>query len=321
MLSTIACMFTKVSAADNIVISGEQSLNLVSKLDPNQLQSESLDETSSHFKTDDVTIPKSDDQNIVLNGENKVVISLPEELDSENGELVDDGVVYQDEDNQTIVQSLDGAVRQTFVIQNVDGEKTFTIDYSDTPGIGSLAFATDDEGNTDGSIQILNKNGDSIAASDTPWAKDAQGNDVKTFYEIDGLKLIQTVVPTSEAVYPIVADPTTFSTYFSSSKWIVRSGVRSLSLTPSTVTRLGGVISLGSITSVTKAFASNAVIKDSWNKLYNKYKGSSYWKNTDGMRDQYVCHFRFAFFKSEFNLEPSRPNVSFASTVASKCNP
>jgi hypothetical protein len=44
-----------------------------------------------------------------------------------------------------------------------------------------------------------------------------------------------------------------------------------------------------------------------------------------GMRDQFVCHWRFAEFaepgKASWNLEPSRPEVDNATMVWSLCNP
>ncbi|MGO1884698.1 MAG: hypothetical protein ACTH3G_04965 [Citricoccus sp.] len=41
-----------------------------------------------------------------------------------------------------------------------------------------------------------------------PWARDADGTDVDTHYEIRGNSLVQVVDPAPDSVYPIVADPT-----------------------------------------------------------------------------------------------------------------
>lgn len=40
-----------------------------------------------------------------------------------------------------------------------------------------------------------------------------------------------------------------------------------------------------------------------------------------GMRDQFVCHVRFAPTKAHFYLEPWRPAVGYLRTVAEACNP
>ncbi|NMH70511.1 DUF2599 domain-containing protein [Bacillus sp. RO3] len=60
---------------------------------------------------------------------------------------------------------------------------------------------------------------------------------------------------------------------------------------------------------------------DAWNKLYAVHSSSSNWYNTGGMKDQFDCHATYARTKSRWNLEPSRPNVSYAETVAKACNP
>jgi Protein of unknown function (DUF2599) len=47
--------------------------------------------------------------------------------------------------------------------------------------------------------------------------------------------------------------------------------------------------------------------------------------DTPGMREQFVCHLRFAEFaepgKSSWNLEPWRPIVNAANMIESRCNP
>jgi hypothetical protein len=58
-----------------------------------------------------------------------------------------------------------------------------------------------------------------------------------------------------------------------------------------------------------------------WDELYSKYKNAGLNTNLGGMRDQYICHFQFAAFKSTWNLDEWRPDVSYADTVAALCNP
>lgn len=40
-----------------------------------------------------------------------------------------------------------------------------------------------------------------------PWAKDARGRDLKTYFQTNGQDLVQVVSPSPDTVYPIVADP------------------------------------------------------------------------------------------------------------------
>lgn len=62
----------------------------------------------------------------------------------------------------------------------------------------------------DGSVQAFNDEGELVTEIETPWAKDANGKDVPTHYEIDGdrLTLIQVIEHrVGGYVYAIVADP------------------------------------------------------------------------------------------------------------------
>ena len=60
----------------------------------------------------------------------------------------------------------------------------------------------------DGSAIVYDRDNTAISLIGKPWAEDAEGKEVKTWYTTDGLTLIQHVehrVP--GIVYPVVADP------------------------------------------------------------------------------------------------------------------
>lgn len=59
----------------------------------------------------------------------------------------------------------------------------------------------------------------------------------------------------------------------------------------------------------------------SWATVYNKFYTDSRWKNTAGMKDQYMCHYNLTINKTPWHLEPWRPNVGWAATVKAFCNP
>ncbi|MFC5929808.1 hypothetical protein D6T64_05980 [Cryobacterium melibiosiphilum] len=61
----------------------------------------------------------------------------------------------------------------------------------------------------DGSVTISDPANHTLGAFDIPWAFDADGEAVPTFFEIDGEDLVQTVAHSPEMSFPIVADPTT----------------------------------------------------------------------------------------------------------------
>lgn len=94
-----------------------------------------------------------------------------------------------------------------------------------------------------------------------------------------------------------------FSTYFTEGKWITRSGQVSLSLYRRII-----------LESVAQRNAA-------WSTVNFVFNGSANWKNTTGMKDQFMCHSYFAKSKNPWNLEPWRPNVGYAQTVAKGCNP
>ncbi len=56
-------------------------------------------------------------------------------------------------------------------------------------------------------------------------------------------------------------------------------------------------------------------------EIAKKFSGSPYWTNTRGMINQLTCHLVIAREKDKWNLEPFRPYVGYAATVAAGCNP
>ena len=231
-----------------------------------------------------------------------------EDIDFRAPKIIDNSIVYESKTDDVLlgVDVMDGGVRQTFILKNPDAEKTFAINYN-AKNIGYLNFAYMEDGTTDGSVVIYDKNGEIIAGIEAPWAKDKNGNDVKTHYEINGTELIQVVEPEEENEYPIIADPLTYSSFFKSSKWIWRKNSdykRSLSIEPKW------------------ASCGYAAGLSAWPYLKKKHDSSKYWKNTGGLKDQFLCHANFAQkWKTPWNIEPGRPNVSYVKTVAHGCNP
>ncbi len=82
--------------------------------------------------------------------------------------------------------------------------------------------------------------------------------------------------------------------------WLKRSGTRSLRVTPTWVAR--GWFSGGD---------------QIWAEVVEREPDA----DTPGMRDQLVCHVRFAPAKQAWFLEPDRPAVGYAATVLAACNP
>lgn len=103
---------------------------------------------------------------------------------------------------------------------------------------------------------------------------------------------------------------TSFSTYFTDSEWIKRSGMISLSLSQKQ-----------DLASSTDTSLNKAKKIDAWDKIKSKHNNTANWYNAGGLQDQFDCHFDFAKKKDAWNLEPSRPDVDYFSTVMASCNP
>lgn len=212
-----------------------------------------------------------------------------------------------------IVDFFDGGFRKHFVLYN-DSNEIFDCGIIAPSGY-TFRFAEDGFGNEDGSIELVNLEGNPILAIYQPWAKDSTGKDVKTYYTIEDNRVYQRVLHKgSDYVYPIIADPTAqYNKWFSGTKWVSNTSGWTLSVAPSSTLIKEMNAQKGSMIA--------SVTNTSWNTLYNQHKGSSHWKNTQGMKDQYKCHAFNAQSKSRWNLDTWRPNVGYTQTVLKLCNP
>ncbi len=61
----------------------------------------------------------------------------------------------------------------------------------------------------DGSVSIRDANDEEFGTVEEPWAVDAAGMPVDTHFTVTGNRLIQTVTPSSDTTFPVVADPAT----------------------------------------------------------------------------------------------------------------
>lgn len=267
---------------DNFVSSGEEFESIISK---------------------DIQQPieiKDSDTNLSMS------ISLENVDDIESVELVGEAVVYKSENLNTGIETFEGGIRQSFILKNSEAQTKYDVKYT-ASGLSYINYAYDENGDTDGSLILYSEDGEMISAIDPAWAKDAKGNDVPTHYEINGVVVTQVIEPQKDNEYPIVADPTYYSSFFKSSKWVTRGTGKyklSLSIVPKTLTRL----------SVAQAMVG-------WGHLRTKHSSSKNWKNTTGLYQQYKCHAQLAKTKSEWNIEPARPNVGQSKTNSAKCNP
>ncbi|MDN4613260.1 hypothetical protein P5G50_02240 [Leifsonia sp. F6_8S_P_1B] len=173
-----------------------------------------------------------------VNGTNVIVPSDPEEsvrLSSGNGDaslglpfagvadgavVRGDGAVSYDNNNGSSTVPIvrrDGSVQINTVIRHSGAPKRY--DYAvSVPSGQSLHLAPD------GSVYVAAETGVPSFYIAAPWAKDAAGNPVPTHFELAGKTLTQVVDFTAETAFPVVADPTVYSTGQASYNCVLTNG-------------------------------------------------------------------------------------------------
>lgn len=149
----------------------------------------------------DIDISATDGTGVVNTPDGQLTMSTPS---SGDGQTAPDGLttVYDGsaDDTSVALQPTDTGLRAAIAIDSASAPE----DYSFQIGgdVASLVL------NDDGSVTALSADGTPIAQAPTPWAMDADGNTVPTYYEVDGTTLTQVVEhQEGEYSYGIVADP------------------------------------------------------------------------------------------------------------------
>ena len=201
----------------------------------------------------------------------------------------------------------DGSVAIHSVLHNSAAPTTFdyvlelpddaVIHVNDLDG-GAVAY------NADGSVAVF------VAA---PWATDADGDSVPTYYTAQGHTLTQHVQVDADTVYPVVADP-----------WLGVDLVASHTVTWATeATGSGWKVNVDP-TVWARGFTGSpswvAVGAAGWDELRNKMSAANRAKLNDSGRDQYICHMGFAGTDPQWNMELWKPAKPLAAWVTSLCN-
>jgi Protein of unknown function (DUF2599) len=215
-----------------------------------------------------------------------------------------DGVLAE---TDALVEDIEGTTRISMIIHSAAAPREFAFPLT-VPADATLKLQKD------GSVIVLapDASGDSkyVAGVKAPYAFDAAGASVETRFRVSGTTLIQTIHPTGKAVYPITADPWLGKDLISSASWVWHSEGWTLQVTPTSWQRFWNGYWPGSA---------------GWDELYAKYRDRGLNTNLAGMRDQYICYVQivsvYAPNKPTWNLDEWRPNVGYAQTVNSSCNP
>jgi hypothetical protein len=249
-------------------------------------------------------------------------VGLASGLQVPGGLATDGSVVF---DGVSGVDSTVQATSDGFRIHTVIGSSTAPAEYVHPvtlPAGASLVLAKDAvvpveaPGDSDPALEtgayVLDSTGSLIGGFGSPWAKDANGMNIATHFELRGSSLVQVVDHQVAGVaYPVVADPYLGFAMIRSASWVSHPEGWTLQVTPTAWSRgLAGAYYAGYY---------------GWIELYAKYRYAGLNTNLDGMRDQYICHQQVVAIRSPrkatWNLDEWRPNVSYAQTVNASCNP
>ncbi|MEY3471237.1 MAG: hypothetical protein RLZZ223_587 [Candidatus Parcubacteria bacterium] len=201
--------FTLVQAIDTETVEIKQSLEGIEGLlqESSQVNLKADADSIGMAKINNtiIDIPKNPDEAVSLKtGNTEINISLPELDNPQEGEIVAKGVVaYASESDfsNTVQANNDGSVRMTTIIDNPNAPTEYEYKVELEHG-GKIEIQTD------GGAIVYNNKQEPISIIAKPWAKDAEGKEVKTWFSTDGLTLIQHVEHNvAGIVYPVVADP------------------------------------------------------------------------------------------------------------------
>lgn len=166
----------------------------------------------------------------------------------------------------------DGSIQVITVIAEPTSPTEYRYEFDLPPG----AVMLDMEG---GGVAIVSVEGDWLGGIAPPWARDAGGNPVETWYVISGSTLTQFVAHGPENLYPVVADPWLNIDLISSFKWVKSSQGWTISVA---VTPWMGAVD----TSIAGTFG--------WEELKTKVRASNLTSfnrlNTWAMQQQWNCH-------------------------------
>ena len=195
-----------------------------------------------------VTVPKNASSGLTLGATDgtQLNVQLPNASQASSATQVANGVVAYAGTNgsaNAVQTTSDGGVRMLTVIDNQSAPTTY--DYKITvPHGGTIKLFPDNSG------VILNSSGRAVAFIAIPWATDATGKHIQTYFTTDGTTLIQHILHNVPGVmYPVTADPNVYWSWW---------GV-TIYINQGTVNRISGLLATGAgIMSVGAAVVSSS---------------------------------------------------------------
>ncbi|ORC24368.1 hypothetical protein A7979_10265 [Rothia nasimurium] len=269
-----------------------------------------LEETSSAFvvasQETSVEIPKEADHPVILfsESEENLAISIPtsiEEAVAEPGEFGEVSFDHGNASSTSVLPHEDGSVQMVTTIADSSAPEEYVYNL-DLPEGASMEIL---EG---GLVLVEDSAGNFIAGVAAPWAKDANGVDIPTRYEIRGSALVQIVKHQnrSNLKYPVTADP-----------WLGRDLISRVWVT---IHHEGYKVNVAA-TSWGRAFNGVATHKAHVDELVSK---TAQGRITPTIREQYLCHVAGNLFEREYyNMESWLPYKPWWQqlNLVDQCNP
>lgn len=203
-----------LSNQDSSVTAAEVGSTLRSKVGDLLSQSDNLNTASdadSAIQTAPggnlIDIPKDPEQGVKFTAQNgpQLEIELPNANTTKDAQQVAPGTVAYSSDNgsaNAVQATENGELRMLTIIDNSGAPTAY--DYTITIAEGSRISIADN-----GGALVHDAADRPVAAILAPWAKDADGNSVATYFTTDGKSLTQHIKHTEQKIaYPVVADPT-----------------------------------------------------------------------------------------------------------------
>lgn len=288
---------------------------------------EELEENNGSFvlETGDVAIDISKDAEeaiVVETGdtnEENLEISLPFSDVADDAEVGDAGQIEFDNNNQSTTSVLpydEGSLQIVTTILDASAPQEYEYEIN-LPENGSYLFQED------GSVLLLDAEGNLFAGAAAPWAKDDAGKDIPTHFEMRDNVLVQVVEHASvkDVAYPVVADPWLGVKLFS---WITRTTMNGDYRYNGKVSAWGRSVLIGAAQGggLAAVAAGQAIMKNAgWTEWRTKFPAVS---NKATLKQQYDCHVTGIVFPTDatYNLERYRPNKSdwWKTVLQHKCN-
>lgn len=253
---------------------------------------------------------------ITMSKEDEEVNITHEDPDLEYIETVDGKVIFKNELEEYSVENIPliGGAQILYNIESSTSPKKYVLD---------LKLAEDSRlVYENGEYMIVNALGEVEVLIGAPWAKDSKGQAVKTSYEIKDNQLIQHIEYEGEN-YPLIADPLFCSDTIdnTASKY---TDSNTFSVFPRTCARTYITASYTLGGALVGVFGSTAIGIQMWSEVAAdaSYKATSTTYRAR-LKDQFVCHAvnPLTIWKSSWNLDTNRPDVSLAATYRAGCNP